>query len=808
MTVDKPPKRLLDIVIPSYNRPKRLFSLLSTCLKLRMGGVYFVVIDDGSDLIEDIDDVGLCTTQQVCEYFNHSAIIYLRNPQNIGLAATWVRYYEFYCDAKYTLSVVDKDLLINKQPILNAIKKLEQDSSLCMVIFPILEKDRSNENKLFGFEYTKMSGKKFISQFIRDPNLQHCTSYAIKRVSSMREAGVPQNLFLKDQGLDDAFGIDIDMALRLASVGNVEFEIKAPVISIRIDGATERFPLTFAYTYYQYAKHAINLLKSQKIICRADAKYYLSTWLLLILRGLIVSYRPVHDTERELGTERIAQHLKMSIHTYLIFELIKHKIIPSREMRKLFTLSKQLAKDAPIKNILQTLRGKWKAMKCLTMIKAKIAKYLVYITGRTALDNAPSIAINEGLPSALIYLHRTYRFYKPAAARFWIFLYQYLIQLDSDNSLKNLKPGSFIVHFCCWGKNYSNKAIHYLLPSLNTPGNLQHIVKSREVLILIHCDKAGKKLLSKSPVVKNLQKEMRVVFLVLPQPLLNACNASCNYPNISYFKKINKIHSNNKYFLLGGIQTQAFKTALQNQAHISFMMPDFLLSDSFLQHAFSKIENRTMVATTTFRTNFSNVKKRIEALYHKPSTTLSISARTLTQLQIEHIHDAAKRRVVSESTTNFVPTPQLIFEDPHGFVIRAFHYHPILINCSKIDKNIRFDYMAIDYLVLNQILKHDLSFEQQLWVCDNASEMAVMELSEEDVESYFNVNPSLNYFELLNQISSMITREPNVYNTPLNRYFVSIRHQITSEKIYLGAKEYINDILFFQALDNPNNSCK
>ena len=337
------PKRLLDIIIPSYNRPKRLFSLLDTGLKLAMDGVYFVVIDDGSELAEDIDDIGLCSTQQVCEYFNSPAIVYVRNPQNMGLARSWVNYYASHCEAKYTLSVVDKDLFINKTPILNALEKLEKDDSLCMVVIPILQHDRTNENILVGFDYTKMTGKKFISHFVRDPSLQHCTSYGIKRVSCIKKANVPQNLSLKEYGLDDGFGIDIDLVLRLASKGNVEFEREAHVKRITMEGATERFPLTFAYTYYQYAKHAIILLKKENMISRVDAKCYIKTWLLLILRGLVVAYRPVHDTQEEFGTERIAQHFAMSIHLYVIYELLKHKIIPSREMIDLYILSKRLS---------------------------------------------------------------------------------------------------------------------------------------------------------------------------------------------------------------------------------------------------------------------------------------------------------------------------------------------------------------------------------------------------------------------------------------------------------------------------------
>jgi len=339
-------QRLLDIIIPSYNRPLRLFTLLKSGLELHMAGVYFVVIDDGSELDEYIPNVGLCSTQQVCEYFNNPAIIYRRNPENIGLARSWVNYYETYCDAKYTLSIVDKDFFVDKTPIMNAINQLEHDDSLCMVVIPLMQEDRANTHTLITFNYSKMTSQEFISQFVRDVTLQHCSSYGVKRVSSIRQAGVPDNLYLKDKGLDDGFGIDIDLVLRLASTGNVGFEREAHIKRTLMEGATERYPLTFAYTYYQYAKRVIAILKKKNMIGPDDARQYIKMWLLIVLSGLVVAYRSVHGSELEQGTKRISKHLKIPIHLYLLIEAIKHGIRPSQEMIDLYRCSLRLTLDS------------------------------------------------------------------------------------------------------------------------------------------------------------------------------------------------------------------------------------------------------------------------------------------------------------------------------------------------------------------------------------------------------------------------------------------------------------------------------
>lgn len=439
-------------------------------------------------------------------------------------------------------------------------------------------------------------------------------------------------------------------------------------------------------------------------------------------------------------------------------------------------------------------------MKFLHAVKTKIKKILIYFSGRLALDNVPNMAAIQGLPFALAYLQNRYRFHKPVAIRYWILLYEYLIQLDNEQVSFNLAPESFIVHFCCWGSEYADKAKNYLLTSLNTQGNLQNITPSREIIIMIHCDQMSKQLLAESSIVQRLQKTIRIIFFVLPQTLLDTCYASYHYPNLPYLRKMNKVFLNHKYYLLGGLQTHALKIALRNKAYISFMMPDFVLSDSFFQYAFAKIKNKTLIVTTTFRTNYNRVKKEMDS-YIK-DLNLSITATKLTQLQIENMHYAAKRRIVSESTKDFTASAQLIFESPKGYIIRAFHYHPVLLDCSKIDQTIQFDYRAIDYSLQNHLLKKELSFEKQLWVCDNSSDMAIMELSEDDAEIPHNKNKLQTYSELLDQIINMVTQAPEVYNTPLNRYLVSIRHEFVSEKPFIPQKNYINDVSFFQKLTN------
>jgi len=327
-------RRALDILIPTYNRPAKLYALLKGGVDLAIDGVYFVVIDDGSSVEEEIDGLGRMSTQGVCEYFKGSPIVYMRNDVNVGLACSWDNYFKKYSFADYYMSVVDKDRFVDGAPIRDAIEKLDSDPSVCMIFLPILEENKTEANYLYDFCYPKLSGPKFVAAFVRDPALQHAGGYAIKRLSDMRKAGVPRNMRLARYGLQDMFGIDIDLVLRLAAQGNVDFVTRPHMKMFPSGGMTERNPLSFAYTYYQYAKRVMAELAQSGNATPEDVSHYLGWWHLLILRGVEAVYTPF-DSAVERGSRQIKGHLSVPIFLYVLWEMCRLNVPFSAEHRLL-----------------------------------------------------------------------------------------------------------------------------------------------------------------------------------------------------------------------------------------------------------------------------------------------------------------------------------------------------------------------------------------------------------------------------------------------------------------------------------------
>lgn len=391
------------------------------------------------------------------------------------------------------------------------------------------------------------------------------------------------------------------------------------------------------------------------------------------------------------------------------------------------------------------------------------------------LDELRSTLQNEGLEGGIRYLKEKYTFFKPASIRFLIGLYEYLLKEQSLSIYRDHnKP--IVLHFCCWGARYANKARRYLLPSLLAEGNLPALAKKHKVIIVIHCDQKAKEILFGAGEATRLQRYASIEVIELPENVLKHYHAAVGYPNISFFRYINRRNDVLKYLLLGALQTKALHECVQLKATVSFLMPDVVLSDSFLSTAMGHIQEKKMVLSSTFRTNFYSVKGKLDNFYSKSDQeVLVISAQEMVRMQIEHLHSHEERQIVSEKTTCFRASTRLIFKINNGLMIRALHYHPILVNCHKLKEPIRSDYCPIDDAVLINILSDDLSYDKQVWLCSDASLMNMMELSDDEPDSAGEklVNePTLSYNELVSSFCQMLKSPHAVCNNKLNRYFI------------------------------------
>jgi hypothetical protein len=413
----------------------------------------------------------------------------------------------------------------------------------------------------------------------------------------------------------------------------------------------------------------------------------------------------------------------------------------------------------------------------------------LYATGLYAVKYAQTFLQHSSPSKLIINLKKMYPIIRPKPVRYLISLFEYTISLN-EAPIPLIEHRSIIFSCCTWGESYTNKLINTLLPSLCAPDNIPKLAKKYNIIFLIYSDTISKNKIEASLSFQLLHKHVQYQYITIPSPLLNRLKKCTAYPKFSIFKKINQLNEMLKYFLLGATQTHSLKIACNHGAYASFLMPDMAFSRDFFSFALSNSENRIGVLGTTFRTDAYNAQLSLNKFYTDSyKTALSIDSKDLSEIIINNIHEAAKNRIVSKDNNYFVPSPQLIFKIPEGYIIRSFNYHPILINCKLLQtspKKIHYDYQPIDKYMLEKFINHTTNVETDFFILKNSSRACFIELSEPDLE----------------KITTPKTQEQTHGNTVLKTiYSYSKKHQNTFESLFCQA---LASVKTFICLESQN----
>jgi hypothetical protein len=332
-------QRELDIVIPTYNRTFLLYRLIQSAIKIKLlvNNVYIVIIDNGTTLKEDIPSFGYVDTYEMFLKLAHKNVLYKRLKENQGVGGAWEWYFKSNSIAKYFLPIPDKYIFLNTEFIKPSLDILNRDEKISLVINPVLVNDRScNEYEVNPGIYGTFTDKHFFKEFVARESLQHLAlgGASILRSSIVINKRLPRRLYLNYYGLDDGFGIDADLLFNIVEGSKVFIGSHLSVKVNTQNGGTERYPLTFAYCYYQYLKRVCKEMVVNQAMQKVDMKKHLGFFILLMLRGYTVSLNPVHGTESEVGTSRIKAHMRKSFIFYIINEVVSQGLILSPEAKK------------------------------------------------------------------------------------------------------------------------------------------------------------------------------------------------------------------------------------------------------------------------------------------------------------------------------------------------------------------------------------------------------------------------------------------------------------------------------------------
>lgn len=334
----------IDIILPTFNRPRLLDRCIRSTLALDVPGLRLVIIDDGSTVFEQLDDGSTSDTPSLVKRFSDPRLVYTRLEKNSGLGVVYETYVQRLIGAEYMTVINDDDVYVDGGPIKEAINKLDTDPALAFVQISLIR--RSDDKKIDEFialPYPTMTGADFFRRYVYEEPIKHTTMYGIFRTANVKATNALVDMHLRDYGLEDGFGIDTDFLFRMATMGNVGFVNRAHVLRRETDGMTDRYPVSFAYCYYQYILRAIDYLREKSLVEPKYIRGFVKWWMKVML--MMLSATLSDPTKRERGAERIRSHLKYPFHLYIAMQYLKFGIWPDKDAAKLFvqTLRKTIA---------------------------------------------------------------------------------------------------------------------------------------------------------------------------------------------------------------------------------------------------------------------------------------------------------------------------------------------------------------------------------------------------------------------------------------------------------------------------------
>lgn len=440
--------------------------------------------------------------------------------------------------------------------------------------------------------------------------------------------------------------------------------------------------------------------------------------------------------------------------------------------------------------------------KIFGIIYSRLCPYFGFSAGN--LISTINQSLKEyGAPHTKKFLEKKYRILRPACSKFLIDLVDLISKNTFHLRTKQTQKKQFIIHLCCWGSSYADKAQNYLLPSLLAEGNIPYLQKKFEITVHIDCDHDTASAFRQLPVVKQLQTLSNVSISALPAPLLSHLNASMSYPRIRPLNVLNNFNHVLKYTLFGVLQAKALRFAKCQNAYISFLIPDSILSSNFYLAVCNNLQNRKLALSSTFRTHFSLAKNQIDRFQRKDGC-LSIAAKEMTGLQIKHLHPTDERRILSEQTSYYLPCARLIFKTNSGLVMRAFHYHPILINTDTIElTHCKINLSPIDDAVMAEILSDDTPYEDQVWMCSDSALANFMELSDDEpmaLEPKLYGNAHANYDQLLEKTKTFVSNGGLSFNNKVSLFLLKNRLSFNTSCDIKLSETHIDDSRFVDDL--------
>ena len=263
------------------------------------------------------------------------------------------------------------------------------------------------------------------------------------------------------------------------------------------------------------------------------------------------------------------------------------------------------------------------------------------------------------------------------------------------SSSEGTGDAKILISIPVWGVEYIRAMVAVLFPTLLARGNIPTLAKNFEILLEISTRESETELIREMGAVKALGelKNVHVEIVSFPEDI---------------FIEAHNIHGFS-YRIMGAMHHLAIHRARAvGGAHIIFLGSDFILSDRLLTNSVACAESGfDLVLTAPMKVSKKTiVPKLLDEANDQPSAlALTIPPRHLVDLGLDAIHPESRQLIVSVNTRPFSRAPfPLYFPKDHGYSVRSFMFHPLVMSASLSRKEVMYDYNTVDGVLLDRAL--------------------------------------------------------------------------------------------------------
>ena len=287
-----------------------------------------------------------------------------------------------------------------------------------------------------------------------------------------------------------------------------------------------------------------------------------------------------------------------------------------------------------------------------------------------------------------------------------------------------------IIHFAVWGNAYVERFLNYCLPTLLAPGNLPWISRNHKIKLLLHTDEESSGRILENASIESARRLCDVDVRVYPGNIGRLRQEA--------IEEETKVGRNFSYFFLGAFQSLALAEAKRTRAHVMLLVPDSLFENQLLEKVWKHFESGYLAVTSQSPTTDSAAVIHAADDARQDDGVISVSADTLVELQIAHLHPDFVNRTIVPGNPHFSPRPQQLFPVDGGFVIRAFHYHPIALAAASLDDlEIRdLKILPADQYILSAIVEGGPVTPAQVFLPSASRDIGLIGMGESDGQRF------------------------------------------------------------------------